>query len=77
MGRGEGLQCIPTCMMYDTDQCHTPLNSLWVVVVLCVCGGGGMLGGGGPSVWWFVWVVLVALCSTCIQTILFRLICIM
>ena len=29
------------------------------------------------SVWWFVWVVLVGLCPTCVYNIIFRLICIM
>ena len=44
--------CVRTCMMYDTDQCHIHLNSLWFV---CVCGGGvggcvcGCEGGGGLS----------------------------
>ena len=31
--------CVRTCMMYDTDQCHIHLNSLWFVCV-CVCVGG-------------------------------------
>ena len=36
--------CVRACMMYDTDQCHIHLNSLWFV---CVWGGGGGAGGGG------------------------------
>ena len=48
--------------------------------MVCVWGVGG--GGGGGcviclSVWCFVWVVLVGLCSMCVKDIIFRLICIM
>ena len=57
------LITIPTrkcaCMVYDTDQCHTHLNSLW-----CLCVLGGVGGGGCLFVSCFVWVVLVGLCST-------------
>ena len=48
---GKGTQA-RTCIMYDTDEYHTHLNSLWYCV--CVCGGGG----GGvclSAVWCFVW----------------------
>ena len=34
------------CIMYDTDHCHTHLNSLWFLY-LCVCVVVG--GGGGGS----------------------------
>ena len=45
--------CVRACMMYDTDQCHIHLNSLWFVwgalflsfrMMLCVgCFGGTVL----------------------------------
>ena len=65
------------CMMhmYDTGQCRKHFNSLRVFCP-CVCGG-----EGGEvclsSVWCFVWVVWMELCSTCVWSIIFRLICIM
>ena len=43
---------------------------------MCVSGEGwvGGWGGGYLSIWCFVWVVLVGLCSTSVQNIIFRLI---
>ena len=49
------------CMMYDTDQCHTHLNSLWFLclcVCICVCvvvGGGGGVFPYGALCGLFCW----------------------
>ena len=56
---------------------ETSAACVCVCVCVCVCGGGVVGGGGCFSVWCFVQVVLVGLCSTCVQNIIFRLICIM
>ena len=48
------------CMMYDTDQCYTYLNSLWIFVV----GGGG--GGGGAGWWWWCLSFCMVLCVGCL-----------
>ena len=49
-----------TDTLYVTHQCRTHLNSLLLFVCVCVGGGGGL------SVWCFVLVVLLGLCSTCV-----------
>ena len=60
---GSDSQLLTHHMMYDTDQCRTHFNSL---LGLCVGVGGRGGWGGGLSIWCFVWVVLVGLCSTCV-----------